>query len=201
MKRLNDYSNEELLALDNDKTKLLIAIEAMVAGIEDPGERPVAPEAPAIEKTVPMYQVGNLLFDTQKEAAKAAELCAFKSNYDYACGYDYNYVERDELEIKKVMFYSKDDVMKMAVELKRYREAKNKYENDLRAYNKRFEALDGIRKKLFDSIDEARELRDRQQTLKAAYKRYLELADGDAEVAGKFFQNTYGIPAPEADEG
>ena len=50
---------------------------------------------------------------------------------------------------------------------------------------------DAFQAEVLEAVNEARRTMDRQRQAQAAYDKYLNLADGDEIIAGKFFRDAF----------
>lgn len=192
MKRYNEMSREELVALTDDQVRKLIEIEVMVAGIK-PVDPPIEPtlESEGITANVIGYKVGDLIFLDEKDARIVADLPAMKTAYSYHISYKYCWLEKMDARIEKVAFYRQDDVMRIATVLKENESRREIYNRQKQTYEEFLRQITGLSDAVWQAF---REALDRQRAIdggKRAYQKYLSLADGDHQVAQKFFRDAF----------
>lgn len=186
MKRVQDYSEKELLALGDDQLGKLIEIECMVEGIEavePPGAEPTFGEG---LQTKNFYRLGsNVLFPTIEAANEASRLATHEQEY---AGLNGKYSAR----VKKVdqvvvdTYYDYEELSAVKADKESFDKTHKQWQNRERAYLEYCKKRDKAERAVYDVIYSARENLGEQNKRTAQYQRYLELAE-DTEIASRFF--------------
>lgn len=199
MKRLKDYTREELINITDEEMKLLIEVEAMCEGVE------VLEEPKYIEVTevdapnIEVYEVeaGGLVYASKEEAEKVVSFLNSINrgslDYKYENGYDRKYyVPVDDLvAAKSIRAYLYEKYCQISKLLKANKNAKEVNDKLRSEYNDAVKGYNNIVAEVQEAIDNAIYEQQAEERYKKAYDRYIELANGDKEVAQKFFRNTY----------
>lgn len=198
MKRLEDYTNEELSVLTELEIENLIDVECMAEGVPlSITPKPVLKELPKIEDPInAVYKVDDYYFTDKSEADQLATLLSsvtsrVTTDYNYnISGSDYRYYKKYEspVDIKKNFYYSKEeynelmDILKSKKDIEEYnRIAQKEYEASVSG---RRETVNSV----IDAINNAKyEMRKINEAIDI-YKKYIELSDGEEEIAKKFFR-------------
>lgn len=198
MKKLNDYTNEELSVLTDAEIENLIDVECMIAGVPlSIMPKPVLKEVPEIENpTAEIYIVDSYYFTDKAEADQLATLLSSAksrviTDYNYnAGGSNYKYYKKYDTtaDVKKTFCYSKEeyndllDILKSKKDIEDYnREITKEYTDSV---SERRDTVNAV----WDAIRDAKqEMRKNNEALDI-YKKYVELSAGDEEIANKFFK-------------
>lgn len=200
MKRLEDYTREELINITDEEKKLLIEIEAMCEGVEIPEEPKYLEEVFVDRPDMEVYEVevGDLIYTSKEEAEKVVSFLNSTSrgelDYKYENGYDRKYYKpvNDLVSAKSIRAYSYEKYQQIGKLLKANKNAKE-VNNKLKSeYTDAVKGYNDIVAEVQEAIDNAVYAQQTEERYKIAYARYIELANGDKEVAQKFFRNTYG---------
>lgn len=200
LKRYVDYSNKELAAMSDSDISKLIDIECMVNGVTPLVAEPAQIER--IEVSEPDVQVFHVeaqdcLFTDMEEAKVVADLinnCKSRvtTSYDYDIGYEYKYIKREnklatidtEFQFSKEVF----DQCKGSIMSNKKIDSKNKeLVQELRNHNSEF---NGLRDSVINAYNSAVFERAKYLNAKKVYMSYLDISDGDEDVAKKFFKET-----------
>lgn len=199
MKRLEDYTREELINITDEEKKLLIEIEAMCEGVEIPDTPKYIEEQFVDRPDMEVYEieVGDLIYTSKEEAEKVISFLNSTSrgtlDYKYETGYDRKYYKSNDdlVSAKSIRVYSDEKYRQISNLLKANKNAKevndklkNEYINAIKGYN-------NIVAEVQEAIDNAVYAKQTEERYRTAYDRYIELANGDKEVAQTFFKNTY----------
>lgn len=198
MKRLDDYTNEELVALDEDAINNLINVECANEGA--PLMSVTAPIKPDVLPDVKAYKVesGSLLFATLEEAQRVANFLnntrrlTTESIGKWSWGPPYQLVPHDsEPTVKTERHWTAAHYHANQKELEAYENAKDKFDAELR------EARDTVQRNVLASIDEARNAQRLREQIRSQFDEYCALTSGDRELAltfllktGRFFDDT-----------
>ena len=200
MKRLEDYTREELINITDEEKKLLIEIEAMCEGVEIPEEPKYLEEQFVDRPDMEVYEVevDTLYYTSKEEAEKVVSFLNSTSrgrlDYKYENGYDRKYYEPVDglVSAKAMRAYSYEKYHQIGQLLKANKKVKEVNDKLKSNYNDAIKGYNNIVAEVQEAIDEAIYAQQKEEHYKTAYARYIELANGDKEVAQKFFRNTYG---------
>jgi hypothetical protein len=196
MKRLMDYTDDEILALTEDTESLnrLFDIECAHQGIPLlPQEAGPKPEVETFEHDAMVFEIGSIGFDCIEDANEVLNLIASKQlvtkSYQSGGGYAmekvdpgaYNYpkVERQPCFSKK-MYEETKERQKIASE------RKNEWMQRDQEYRKVQESRQEVYDSFWDRVSTIRQKRDNISRIVANFNRYLDLADGNRKVAANF---------------
>ena len=199
MKRYNEYLPEEMEKLTDNELENLVYLEIAYAGII-PEEYPVLTSAPTVDikPTVKAYECDNVYFDTIENANTFQNMKRFARNYDYSLTGTSDFVCLDEKNardysngIKTAMFYEKNDIEKIKHELKRIGQIKKSNESLSKNYSIYIESINCHRDNVYMAHRESVETMNKRKKALSVYKKHLELADNNKEIAEKFFRDAY----------
>lgn len=200
MKRLEDYTREELINITDEERKLLIEIEAMCEGVEIPDTPKYIEETFVDRPDMEVYEVeaGDLIYTSKEEAEKVVSFLNSISrgtlDYEYANGYDRKYYKPvdDLVSAKSIRAYSYEKYRQIGKLLKANKNAKEVNDKLKSEYIDAIKGYNDIVAEVQEAIDNAVYAQQTEERYRTAYNRYVELANGDKEMAQKFFRNTYG---------
>lgn len=200
MKRLTDYTKEELASITEGDYEALIDLECMVAGAPLSIEKPALQELPAVPAPdLKIFTVSNICFTDEVDARavmkvinEAKSRCEIDYDYRQSCGSEYKYTKpaKDLETIGTKEVYTKEtyesiqDVAAQRAEVKRYND-------DIKeSYQERKEARDEVLKRVGDAVTEACRYIGRLNEAVKVFERYLDLSDGNQKVAESFFKDS-----------
>jgi hypothetical protein len=205
MKRLEDWSRNELLNMTDEQRAELADLECAYEGIPLLPLRPVKPEVKYPEKDVEIYHVDNFDFTSLDEAqAYVAFVSGLTSivtlDYDYNTGsYDSKYIKKERLpkfDIEKKSAYCAETYAELRSEIVRAKAIETTYSEQASKYKKSRDERNSIYERIDSAVSEAWELKQREDTLTAAFGKYVTLA-GDREIALKLLQDAYKVTPEE----
>jgi hypothetical protein len=189
MKKITEMSHDEIIALDRDDIERLIDIACAETGIPLRDLAPVAPVEPKSERGLNSYKIINVVFKT-RESAEALQDC-LRKNFRNILRMDYSKPSEYRLKIEDYA-YSTDEEIKAQnkedelynKEFAEYKALKDKYDTHLA---QRQEVADPI----LDIYNEAVAKEQVRQMLQRESGRYLDLAEGNVEIAVNFLKSTF----------
>ncbi len=202
MKRWDDLTNKEKLALSKNEVDQLIEVEYAHAGL------PIYTETPRLKAVKPMpdltiYQVPTLNFIKREDAKKVMNALAALEDkrtlveIKYMGGPGYEMTIRPPSgtpEVSMLQVYSPERVHQIKDRLDAYNKENEKYKKAQKEYDeltaKRYEIEREIREELEELQEEVRA----ELQMKSVFVKYLKLADGDIEVAKRFLKDAYQVP-------
>lgn len=194
MKHYYEYDRQTLAAMTEAEVKRLIAIELAEHGIV-PVEAPEAfsLENAGIRQSEKAYKVGGLVFKRREDAELVVTtMDLLETGYDYSgAGYSYKWLKPLEATVETVCYYNEDEVRNAARQLKEFNARKEEYQLERDAYD---EYLSNVSKQEATVWNAVREARQEEYKLRQAgelFKSYIDLADGDHDIAVNFFEKAY----------
>lgn len=193
MKRLDEFTDEELLGLTTAQIEAIIDRECAEEGVLLPGDRPVQPVTPpGLQPDVPIYMVPEARFTNPEDATK---LVAFIKALESRTGWRYNFgagyskiaePAPEDIAIGQESLFSAEQWAQRGTAVEVHSRATEAFKKDL----KRWEDGTADRKRAADAVyrrvEQASADRRRRERMEQLWKRYVELADGDTRLAWKF---------------
>lgn len=200
MKRLDEYTNEELVALDEDAISHLINVECANEGAPLMFvQAPAPPSKPDVEPDVMCYtvEVRDLHYATAEEAQTVANFLhntrrlTTESIGKSSWGAPYQLVPHDSAPaVKTERHWSAAHYHANQRELEAYDEEKGKFDTEQREFRKLREARDTVCRNVTARIDEAREEQRLRERIRSQFDEYCGLTNGDRELALTFLLKT-----------
>jgi len=197
IKRLEDYTDAELVNLTEEQVIDLIDLECGYEGVK---LLPTLPDRPVKNNLAEDWEVWDVPSMTLADKKDAAEIIAFalgKSHVTtyYVPGPGYKkYGEIDpnyELGITSKKMFSRDHYKTIDVQLQQYESTKQNYDKAKSEYDEISKARSEIIGTVNEAISDARSTAQRLSRLEQASLRYLTLAHGDKEIAKRFMLDAY----------
>lgn len=205
MRRLEDFTNDELVQLDDAGFDALVEIECAHEGIpmlpDHPGEAPT--KADDLEPTVTLHEVAGYSFLTHEDAIEVAELIGTKetATTGYVSGPSYTQkIRKTEKRVPDVTTskaYSEEQANRIAARLERYESKSREWEAAHNEYEGIARKREKVRTRVHEAVRAAREYEERILRTRATFDRYLALADNDAHIAWRFFKQAYSSMAED----
>jgi hypothetical protein len=195
MKRFRDLSKEELVTLTDEQIQNFIDIEIAYEGIM-PVLEPQYLAVPAIDikPTVAVYECHSQLFKNKEDAIKFSEMEKLESSYEYSIGSDYKYCSQKSdygNDIKTKYFYKKEELEKVQTTLQDISRIQNRNNEQEKEYKNFIKETSKVRQSIYETINEAQDEIAEIEKAKKIYEKHLSLADGNKEIADKFFCDAY----------
>lgn len=200
MKRLNEYTDAELLELEQaGDIELLIDQECAHEGIPLLPTLPTPPKKPENLRDQRVYKIAGLYFESMKDAQKVLNLLETMPllKPTYAPGGNYSYLMAAQMEpddyswpkIEQEMYFSEERWMKVKKSIASQEEAKKTYEDAKKEYDRIEESRQTIRDEITERITAYQNYLCRRDQAHELYQRYLRLAENDAKIAGNFMSH------------
>jgi hypothetical protein len=192
MKRYTDLTMEELNALTDAEIRKFIDIEVAFAGIQMVTKPlPIETSRIAIVPTVSAYHVKGVLVEDLEVAKVLQGAVIFTPNYVYP-DYDRKYLdEKTDVGIETQQFYRKEELEQVKGQVAAAKEAETTFKEANKAYCECQQQIDAFQHEVMGAVSNARHVVYQRQQAQAAYDRYLDLADGNEEIAAKFFRDAF----------
>lgn len=205
IKKLEEYTQEELIALTEDQITKVIRLEQAKAGVKIL-YKPEAIEAePDIKRTVKVYTIpnpfgyGEILFS---DLASAEELVEFINKnqesilkeYYRSSNYNYTWVKNEKIEevsINVKYYYEESDVNRLQVELQKYSKEKEIFEKEMNDFRENEKLVDDIVKRVYSTINKAKEEKRFIDNLITIFAEYKEIANNNQQMAQSFMIKAY----------
>lgn len=201
MKRLSEYTNEELINLTKEEYDNLVDSECMSEGAPLSIEVPIYKEIPSVpEPEVVLYEVSGFSFEDESEAKEFLKVVnslksCVRTDYDfYIRDSSYSYVaernvrQNNRIVEKKVYTEETYDSVKSTLETIN---AIKEYNNDVKVeYKSKCKQRAAIIADVNVAISNAKDEFIRLEKALQLYKRYLALSEGNETIAQSFFSAT-----------
>lgn len=187
MKRVEDYSQAELLALSEEDIAKLAEIECMIDGVQmvpPPGVEPVFGEK--LEKHQYFLIGDRLLYPTAEAAAQAAALAVRTSDYESLDGV-YSAKLGAAPNIQLGTYYHHEDLMQVKDQKNAFEREKSAWNSRERQYNNYCDKKRRATGRVYDAVRNAQDELGAANDRVASYTKYVELA-GDPVIATRFFR-------------
>lgn len=219
MKRINELSRDELVALTGEQIERYVDIECAEEGVALLPPAPVEPEKNAPEPDIECWTVPTVTFRDRAHALEVIELINQLSRVipdpigGWRYGYDSYYTPVDpgedrqiEPKLERMWSPAHFDAARVVVDAaKRERDAYTKAKDE---YRKAVDARAEISKRVREVVNSAHSEVWEEDNVRREFARYVEIADGDKDTALRFFKNAHksyddewllpvlGIPGP-----
>ena len=194
MKKLEELSNMELVALTDEQIKFYIDYAIAEAGIKPAQEPTPIPAITPVICTETAYECGGVLFAKRADAQAFSTLSVMSENYDYSVNFNSDkWISpcAGLTTISEKRFPTEAAIRQRRDELIAYGKRRAAYDAEERAYHKFVNATEEIRSSVNSTISEARDKIEYLESGVKCYTRYLELASNDTGIADKFFVDAY----------
>lgn len=206
MKSIEELTHSEIINLTYEERQKMLDLECAKHGLRfavNPGQ---PPEAPKITPDTDVWQVGSYTFSDYATAEKVQKVLLdamnsrVKLTYDYGvCGGDFKYLsqldsyERAEVNISPMRVLSNAKYQEEKARLSNYSEEKKKYEEMKKSWDTFQKERERISGWIMDKFSDAQCLESKLSSIFYNYKRYLDLADQNKEIAMNFLRNSHGV--------
>jgi hypothetical protein len=200
--KISEMSHAEKIALTESHLERMIDIALAEEGIPFASSPGNAPERSPPERDVTVFAIADHLFKTREAAeivASALRQAATEFiSFDYGTSYDRSIVRpatEDEKEkassvsVKKLFSREKYNENRQAIA--RDKEEKESWEKRNKEYESFQRARNEIAKDIRKEFNSAWEIQHRVEYLHKELIRYRDLADGNREIANRFFEKAH----------
>ena len=194
MKRFEDLTREEKLALTEEQVNYYAKLECADRGIIIP-QKPIN-EIKSIEfPTEKFYQVGyeSFVFRTEQDAqdfidakSKALTIKSIGGSYEAKNQYVDSLIDGYK-EVRTVNLYTKEQAM----ELKDIIQYNTETQKEWKEYNENLNSFESIRRSMWDDIYDIHFYDTRVVHYNNIFNEYLSLAQNNQETALTFFKKAY----------
>jgi len=197
VKRLTDYTNEELRDLNQDGIERLIDLECAFEGIPLlPESSPVKPEVNKPQEDLTLFNVDSVSLERKEDAQEIVNLLngmgRMTRNWQ-TDGYDLN---EESVSFVPQKVFSSEHRQKHKAQEKAAKEIETRYNLAKKEYDgivkERKSIIDGVSTAVGLAFDEV----DKINRYKKQYARYLQLAEGEKDIALNFMKAAH----PDEDE-
>lgn len=196
MKRLKDYTNEELTELNQSQIETLIDLECAHEGIPLLPERPEKPETNKPEEDLTVYYISDVKLKNKEDAQQIVNLLngMARMRRDWNTnGYD---LEEDSVSFKLEKVFSSECQQKYKAQTAAAKEIEDRYKSAKKEYDDIVKQRKAIIDEVSDTISDAYAEFRKIEQYKKQYARYLELAEGEKDIALNFMKAAH----PDEDE-
>jgi hypothetical protein len=207
MKQITELTEQEILTLTDEQLDLMVKYKMAEEGIKilEPPTEPVYLPIPQNDDSA-FEIVGTNFYTKNRDVAEIiSEAIASRTSELLKEGYtNYNYsdkylkpledYETDQLgTIKQKPFYRKDTLLNIAPTKDKNKEIKEEYDQKVSEYNSAQDAADYIRVGIYSRYREVIKKYDDLETLQRTYNNYLQLAEGNKDIALNFLKKAYSV--------
>lgn len=191
---LNQLTEHEKTELTDEQVQFYIDLECATQGIQLLPDEPIAPNKPKIPFDLNYVTVGDISI-TSKAGKDIFDLIRNSTVYkkDYGSdevkeidSKDYNYPKLTEEQGISSKTYQKHKE-----ELQEYNRLLNIYNTKYLEYTTIYEQRKTAQDFIYNELQNARDFINTKVYLNNRWERYLELADGDSDIAKKFMLHAY----------
>ena len=198
MKNIHDMIKEEVLALTNEEIEKMIDYRCAEEGIPLLPPKPVKPEGINISGKIDttVWELGGLYFTHDNEAKAVRELLEACTLVDvgYISGPRYEMKISGTYDIPQIntkRVFSEKQWEKVKEEVAEADKLDRAYHDGMAVYEKAYNGRKGIRDEIIDVVDAHQKEQNLIDRMTLEFSRYLEIAEGDAHVARRFFEKAY----------
>lgn len=202
MRPIEEITREELLEMTAEDCKRWIQLRMAEDGVPilQKPEEPSYPHIPEEDLTLFTADfLGELAYEERNELLKVIDVVRSsktmhraESMYGLGCkqafpGYANKYGNGVEaFDVKEIKARSLNQMAAVTDLMADKKALETAYNKELKAYEASLADAQYIRKELYDAINEAKAFYNRRKSLKSKLAQYLELANGDGEIAMRF---------------
>jgi hypothetical protein len=205
MSYFSDKSQEAIAALTDDEITRVINLACAEQGIPIFIERPEKPKL-EMDMDATLYKVGEWLFYDAKDANQVADAVRkcnrAATNYDYwdsSSRRTYKPCDSD-VEVKAEKFFSPEKHHQYKAELTAHARREKDYESAKTEWDAIEKSKAEVIGRVWDEVNDARHaIRERERVI-ALYEKYVELANGDREVAWNFLKRAERLTPEQVQE-
>lgn len=198
MKRYEDYTKEELNALTQEQVLKIIDIECAFEGKPFVPDIPDMPDVPVFKPDKVAYECAGYAFeqieDAQKLYTTIIELNPKRKDTNYSSGQTTYTLKTDSYyapKVEKIEIYSNEYLLQIKEQKKKSDEAMKRYNLELEEYKKIVDTRADISKMVWKGVNEAQNYFYVQNKRISEFKRYLNLSEGNVEIAWNFITAAY----------
>jgi hypothetical protein len=198
---INEMTHEEIIALTPEQLDWLVKYRCAENGVKNL-PRPLQPESfnPDFDETV--YEAGGYCFTCQDEAM---QFCDFlnssetivKLDYDWQTGSQYKYsnplADTDLYQVYPRKCFSREKYATLKGKLQTAEKAKTEYKKQLEEWEKNEREVSASRDEVMDVYNEHMQRAYQFERHVSNFKYYVDLANGDFEIAEKFFRKACSV--------
>ncbi len=214
LKKIENYTNEELLLLTDQEVDLIIKLHLADAGIKFPvkPEEPTYFAVPEADTTVYRVTGADVLFSDKAVAEEVAKVMRehisslyiteyFNGDYEHqtlkSAQNSYNFNEG--IQVVVVRHYSKELLKEISDNLAQNKQLKKDYEAARAEYDSAYKDGSEIMEEVRSVVRNAKEAQREKQRLLEHYKEYLELAANNKDIAWNFMKKAYSVSQDQED--
>lgn len=188
--RLDDLSNDQLLALTPEETQRWIDVECAFEKVPLLPPSPVPPTPVSFEPDLLWYEVGEWVFSSASDAAKVLDILRGMEPHttEYVSGpsYDRTVGRVADVKVEPKRLFSPERWQAIAVRAAQATTDENAYNADKREWDKIAKTRERIVDYVTGKIEKAHQVARQKAETERLFARYLDLAGGDADVARRF---------------
>jgi hypothetical protein len=211
MKKIEDYTESELINLTTEEVERIIKLHLVDEGIKlvKKPEEPKLHKLP--EKDLVGYTVPNVSFVFEKKETAEEIATILRNNFSNLKSISSSWYDSTSIEtlINLDSYYFRDGVNSIQVQEKKYYSAdlysqignkisENKklsesYREEKKIYDEVQQSSSETVSYVWDIVNKAKENQEKREKMLGIFKEYLELSDSNKDVAWKFMNKAYSL--------
>jgi len=195
MKAFDELTTEERAALNEEMIRYYIDRACAEQGVQllPPGGEPIAPTLDVIADDLEVWSVGTMKFTEKADAERllgVLNTAASRIGWRYLSGPSYRKVAdptlKDSVHLEVERILSSERAAQMRERIEAAEREKTAYGQAREAWDTITRARQAVSKEIRDAVDAAQTELYRRGALEQLFARYLELANGDRQIAARF---------------
>jgi len=204
LKRIEEYTEEELLALTEEQQTMIIDLECAHEGIQLLPDEPTAMVRPDnVGEDLTVYSLPAIYFTKHSDAKDIVDVINERMmlgsygelKYVNYLSLKYKFVPATkEMTIDRISsekIFSEERIKRAGDLIERYEAAQKEYKVEKEIYDRIAGQHKAITSALHTRISDAYAKKRKMLRLKAEARRYMELANGNIDIAKNFMVNAY----------
>jgi hypothetical protein len=189
MKKITEMTHDEIIVLDRNAIERLIDLACAEAGVPLQDEAPMAPIKPKRERVSNSYKIIDVIFNTRESAEALQDF--LRKNLHNILQLDYGKPSEHKLRIEDYTYFTTEDMEAQNRDDKLYAEELEKYNTLKEKYDLNIEQRKALAEPIWKIYNEAYAKEQVRQMLQRESSRYLDLAEGNVEIAEKFLGSAF----------
>ncbi len=196
-------SDEEVAALTEEQIQAVIDYKCAEEGLKFV-EQPTVREWPVIEPDIEAFTVSGFHFLDRAEAEKVCDLVnSLQSRRDseyvsyHSSAYERKLVPAEPENVGRASFYSDTHYANKRALIKQTAREKEDYKKAQKEWESYDEARRAYAEEITNRVEQANAAVYEKNRIRADFARYVELAQGNKDIALNFLKKAYGEISPE----
>ncbi|MCP4948868.1 MAG: hypothetical protein GY923_15330 [Aestuariibacter sp.] len=203
MKRLEEYTRKELMDLNDGEVQNIVELETAFEGLRPypcPANLDNKKKPLTIQKAESRWEYAGLLFKTEEDARSVASMRPEVKEHSWDLGTDIEWPKLCDKDVLPVALYGSQNVEEIRLELLERKRLREAYAEKKLKYDQYTSAMNKISGRVWADVYLAREFKDEVNFAHKRYEKFLELSDGNEDIAKKFLHDAYNDGPGSRDE-